>query len=290
MNFIGEECIVCHEKFTDDDDIVVCEVCGTPYHRKCYKVFNRCINQDLHEKGLSFKPTQITSKEIKSSDVDLKSSSHEKSQPNEDLEDNSYNRFIEMSKDILNQVNLNPDENIHGVSTLEFYLYTKSLGSTRKFYKLKDTNKKRAFNIFALLIPEYYLASKKMYVETVFTFLVNFFLEIPMLIQYYNQIYENSFELLVNNTIFKMVGNVFMALFILFRVFLSFSILPRYFDNCVKNIKTIKGRSNKNVYLKKLLEVREGFNFFAILIVMLSSEILKFSLYFLTCLLYNQYI
>ena len=34
--YTGNHCPVCEQAFTDDDDIVVCPDCGTPYHRACW--------------------------------------------------------------------------------------------------------------------------------------------------------------------------------------------------------------------------------------------------------------
>ena len=55
FNYTGYECKSCGKKFTDDDDIVVCPECGTPYHRDCYKKEGRCINDELHSKHMSWK-------------------------------------------------------------------------------------------------------------------------------------------------------------------------------------------------------------------------------------------
>lgn len=294
MNFIGEECIICHKKFSDDDDIVVCEVCGTPYHRECYKTFNKCVNYDLHEKGLSFQPTvsQQKQEQEQQSHIEETSTNNNDSLKSATLNyDSSYSKVIDMSREILNRMNLNPNEEINGVSLLEFYLYTNSLSNTRKFLKLKDNPKKSIFNIFALLIPEYYLASKKMYVETIFVVLINLFLETPLLIQNYSQLYNNQFDLLVNNSVFQIIGNISLILLLIFRIFTSFSILPRYFQKTVDNIKRIKSHfTNNDIYLKKLAQIRNGLNLWIILIVMFSSEILKVSLYVLVSLLYNMYI
>ncbi len=51
MNVIGVPCPICGQKFTAEDDIVVCPDCGTPYHRSCYKEVGHCIMNDLHESG-----------------------------------------------------------------------------------------------------------------------------------------------------------------------------------------------------------------------------------------------
>ncbi|TCL43547.1 RING finger protein [Harryflintia acetispora] len=47
--YTGVKCPICEQKFTDGDDIVVCPVCGTPYHRTCYQKAGSCVNQKLHE-------------------------------------------------------------------------------------------------------------------------------------------------------------------------------------------------------------------------------------------------
>lgn len=54
MNYIGEECFGCKQTFGEDDDVVVCPECGTPYHRVCYKEFGECVNHQLHESGQSW--------------------------------------------------------------------------------------------------------------------------------------------------------------------------------------------------------------------------------------------
>ena len=55
-NYNGTKCISCEEIFKDGDDVVVCPVCGTPYHRECYNKEGECINLTLHESGESWKP------------------------------------------------------------------------------------------------------------------------------------------------------------------------------------------------------------------------------------------
>jgi len=54
-DYIGAKCIVCEKEFTNDDEIVVCPDCGTPYHKACYLKEGKCINNILHEKNQSWK-------------------------------------------------------------------------------------------------------------------------------------------------------------------------------------------------------------------------------------------
>ncbi len=49
--------MVCSEKFTSEDDVVICPECGTPYHRACYAKNGRCVNDVLHQRGGTWKPS-----------------------------------------------------------------------------------------------------------------------------------------------------------------------------------------------------------------------------------------
>lgn len=57
LNYQGEKCPVCNEKFEKNDDIVVCPSCGTPYHRSCYKKIGKCLFTDKHPDGYYWKPS-----------------------------------------------------------------------------------------------------------------------------------------------------------------------------------------------------------------------------------------
>lgn len=63
----GSKCIVCEKIFNENDDIVVCPDCGTPYHRECYMKNGACINEKLHISKTSWEPDNTpksTSKKI----------------------------------------------------------------------------------------------------------------------------------------------------------------------------------------------------------------------------------
>lgn len=46
--YTDEKCPVCTFAFREDDDVVVCPDCGTPYHRDCYKSHGGCVFADRH--------------------------------------------------------------------------------------------------------------------------------------------------------------------------------------------------------------------------------------------------
>ncbi len=59
--YTGVECPACHQKFSDDDDIVVCPVCGAPHHRACYLEHGDCVLSGQHEQGKLWKMPQSAS-------------------------------------------------------------------------------------------------------------------------------------------------------------------------------------------------------------------------------------
>ena len=54
--YTGNHCPVCNEVFTDNDDVVVCPDCGTPYHRACWQKVGACVHADKHGTGFEWVP------------------------------------------------------------------------------------------------------------------------------------------------------------------------------------------------------------------------------------------
>lgn len=51
MRYENTVCDGCKKRFEENDDVVVCPVCGTPQHRECYEKNGECVNAALHESG-----------------------------------------------------------------------------------------------------------------------------------------------------------------------------------------------------------------------------------------------
>lgn len=51
FKFQNKLCPVCRERFREGDDIAVCPECGTPHHRACYRVANKCSLEEFHASG-----------------------------------------------------------------------------------------------------------------------------------------------------------------------------------------------------------------------------------------------
>lgn len=59
-SYTGSECPVCGKPFAEQDDIVVCPLCGSPHHRACYKALGHCGNEEYHEEGRQWQPELST--------------------------------------------------------------------------------------------------------------------------------------------------------------------------------------------------------------------------------------
>ncbi len=58
MDYKNEICQGCNQPIKEDDDIVVCPVCGTPQHRTCWNENGDCANAYLHSDGFVWQKTQ----------------------------------------------------------------------------------------------------------------------------------------------------------------------------------------------------------------------------------------
>ncbi len=52
--FENKLCPVCRKPLTADSDVVVCPICGTPHHRECYLINNRCGVEEYHASGFEW--------------------------------------------------------------------------------------------------------------------------------------------------------------------------------------------------------------------------------------------
>lgn len=200
--YIGTRCIVCSEKFSTDDDIVVCPECGTPYHRDCYNKEGKCVNDALHKTGGSWKPAYDTgssdtenkavvcrhcgnvnppltlfcrrcgmpSENIRN-DSDFVKQTYRGVDINENPDSynaNMNNGFPGMQAYLINfsdpLCGFNPDEDVEGVKMADLGDF---VGSNTHYYlpifkRIKETGHSLSWNFCAMLFPELYFAYRKM--------------------------------------------------------------------------------------------------------------------------------
>jgi hypothetical protein len=280
MDFTGMQCIVCRKEFSPDDDIVVCETCGTPYHRECYKSVGKCVNIEYHAEGLTFNQMHRKVEEV----VTISDISDSKSE-DDDLKD-TYIRAVEVSSELIQQVNLSPYEEHDGVNLLEFYLYTKSLISTKKFHKYSIG--KSVFSWLGFIFPTYYLASKRLYVQAVVSFLIEFIITIPLVMASIPVEVSQTLTDFTSTNAFAVATVVSLVLDIIFRKTIADKSIVWSFRDTIDKIKAIK-RANPNTddTYTHLLDNSTNTNFLAVLVAFICSNLAYYSFAIMLILVFS---
>lgn len=58
-DYIKLPCPVCDKEFQENDDIVVCPICGTPHHRECYAQNGGCANSEWHSENKTYNADEM---------------------------------------------------------------------------------------------------------------------------------------------------------------------------------------------------------------------------------------
>lgn len=206
-SFTGTECLVCKNKFKDDDDVVVCPECGTPYHRECYASEGRCVNDILHAENKSWseqrkeegtdeqkscsrcgavnKPHSLICESCGESLVDNLNFSNAKQQngSTSGMQNPNFGTFTFNPED--KYCGINPDEEIAEdvkVSEAADFVGTNVPYYLMLFKRMKDTGKKLTLNIVCVLFPHFYFAYRKMWGAAVIVTLLISVLSLPQII------------------------------------------------------------------------------------------------------------
>ena len=220
-NYNGTKCISCGETFKDNDDVVVCPECGTPYHRECYLKEGKCINTTLHESGESWKPEyESNSNDDSVSTEPIRcircgaqnppegifcnkcgmplSGNGDSARPFNSARGNSnsnMNGFYGNQQRGFNgqqqggfpfggQMVFDNNSDIDGIKLEDYAQYTgkNSFGLLSNFIRFGNFGGKIAINIGALVFPEFYFFYRKMYKHGILFMLLIFLLSIPGMI------------------------------------------------------------------------------------------------------------
>ncbi len=213
-NYLGYKCVVCGQKFDEKDDIVVCPECGTPYHRECYMKSGKCVNEELHKTGESWKeqkehedekseykkcpycatvnkPHTIIcehcgaplvdelNKNMASGNAEGNFGGMNGAPGNGGMYGNTF-AFNPQDK----CCGMNPDEEFESVrlKDLADFVRTNQIYYLPIFKKMKDTGQKVSINIISFIFPQLYFANRKMWVWTAVSILISILLSIPTLL------------------------------------------------------------------------------------------------------------
>jgi len=246
VSYINEICPVCLAKFFEEDEVVVCPICGTPHHRDCYNMVGNCANNESHDKGFEWKgDTAKNSKNeficphcnktiakncifcpscsayIGETGADKKSEKTGQNQ-NEDYNSLPFSFFVPSE--------INPDEMIDGIAARDLFVFVRA-NSFRYISKFKDmlsTGKKTGWNFAAFLMPEIWFFFRKNYFLGIF----NALLTLLWLVLSYP--FVNAFEKGISPEI--MLSSDYMVVYILSFVMLGIRItFGLYGDYIYKN-------------------------------------------------------
>lgn len=183
--YIGQPCISCNDTIKEDDEIVVCPECGSPYHKSCYAKEGKCINIPLHENGETWQPDfdEQTGGKQPDSSADGYSETIGVVCPNCNTANSVNSSFCSNCGRPLNsgsQFNGNPystpfgvpfggntanaETDVDGNTIGEYsrYLGFKSYYFLPKFMRFAKNKSKFSFNFSAFLFPHYYFLYRKM--------------------------------------------------------------------------------------------------------------------------------
>ena len=218
MNFIGEKCPVCNNKFTADDDVVVCPECGAPHHRDCYKLENKCAYEELH--GTDYKWQRSGSVPEKSNSVEAAfdcpvcgfpnketdsyctrcgSRLHAEAQPHQEQKtgqrgsfqgQGTYQDIFRGAETANGQENMfsflgfDPNEDMGGATLTEVsgFVRTNILYYIPIFKRMKDLGTKISFNLTCFIFPNLYFANRKMWLWAFIATVLEVICSLPSLI------------------------------------------------------------------------------------------------------------
>ena len=278
MDYKGNVCKVCGEKFTESDDIVVCPECGTPYHRECYKKEGRCINTELHQKHESWKP-EISEKNDYEEPYKCEKCGYENNPSSRFCEGCGASLYDEkkilddmndsLQKAVCESMNID-DEEIDGVKMykLAYFVRNNIPYYITMFKRFNKTGKKISFNFLCFLFPYYYFACRKMYGWAAASFAVITLLSVPAMMDILtgsNGLMTTIDSAITQTSMFSAVLNVTNFLTIAFKIIIAMLANWIYCKFAVKSVKSLEGSCSDTEMVYVLMK-KGGTNIWAIVI------------------------
>lgn len=273
-------CSICDQKFNDFDDIVVCDLCGAPYHKSCYISLGYCYFSDRHDSNFIWKNTNNIDHKIctscgKNNGVNgIFCDSCGASLCNESSDSSFKNNFEnqkfsdQCNNDLLSDVSISDISKYVGQSSTYFLSKFKQMDSNKGNKKLGN------LNFSAFLFDFYYFAYRKMYLLSLLSFIIFFILSLSGI---FMQVYFDNANFLL----------MFSFISIFIRVILAKYFNKLYMNHCLKSIKKIKriNINSKEKYEQQLVKTG-GVSKNSVLIILIGLVLLFLSLRFILTFVY----
>lgn len=162
FRYQNEQCPVCREKFSEQDDIVVCPVCGTPHHRDCYIKNGKCGNIQLHSTDYRWSPQSQTGEHEKAAVEDNDSQTNGNTPPFGAHDGQPFSAQAGQMP-VYDPLSLFPKELDEGVSSEDAVKFTQisPFRYLERFFHQKSG--KRTWNWAAFFFTPYWFFYRKMH-------------------------------------------------------------------------------------------------------------------------------
>ena len=190
----GCQCGICHKIFTEEDDIVTCPDCGTPYHRSCWQSVGHCSNTALHAVGGSWQAAERERRERmggltcqKCGTVNLPGEeycsacgTHLRGQAEQD----ENGRMVLSFRPGDPLCGMPADEEFEGerLEDISTFVRTNTLYYIPLFKRFKETGRRLSFNLPCVLFPYFYFANRKMWPMALLTGALNLLCGLPVIL------------------------------------------------------------------------------------------------------------
>ena len=271
MRYIGEKCPVCQKEFTADDDIVVCPECGTPHHRDCYMLENRCANEELHAAGekwtrkpkaaryrvcpkCSF-PNRITDTVCQRCGEEISSAAEQSVENSNGTNGEKWRETFPMpdAEDLMNPIKylgLDPEEDMGGATMKEMsdFVGPSNIYYIPKFKKMKDEGVRPTFNLFSLLFPSLFFANRKMWGWAILAASLGIIFNLPANLLMYDKGLPSEIIsfLKQNKSVIELMSEIFVAADIVVRIIFGLFSNWFYYRFSLNSLKKIK-KNNRPV-------------------------------------------
>ncbi len=187
MNYTGQVCTGCAKVISEEDDIVVCPVCGTPQHRECWEINGECVNVSRHAEKFVWQAAQEEPKTANAAPEADKGTSQRCvscgagntkealtcvncgaplfGEQGQNPMQSFFNVAGTVSNPFLYGVTLDPESEIEGAKVKDIACYVQSASSRyiHMFKELADKRKKFSFNWGAFFFGPYWFFYRKMW-------------------------------------------------------------------------------------------------------------------------------
>ena len=283
LEYEGQPCMICGRVFGENDDIVTCPECGTPYHRACYKEAGACINTALHESGGSWavqrrREIAAEHRAERLAEEAEQAEERERGEAPKMLNGSLYDGVRLNPYDPC--VGLDPEETLDGATIREIAEFV----GTNRFYYLplfrlmKKTGRKFSFNLICLFFPHFYFANRKMWLLTIGSMLLEMVLNIPTGLQYmYEQLNITVRWANVTSPAFERISTI--ATFAGFAVSLFWCLFANYlyYRHTVRRIRSIKRSTGSEAAMHDRIQTEGGTNGWNIVLALVIETAIAFA-------------